>query len=193
MVRRLPLYALSGALIATLGYALWDGYNIVQAGYSLTAVPPLTMIFDVMELHLHAGAGALVGLALGLLERFWRRLRLRLSGLFGNNDAPAERTDTDGLIRAEREQRADDYLATLEQRSLDNVAVTEGAGDGPDVENVITAHDGQFTYRVLAYRHLSVKERADIVRHALDHGHVEEPEPGGTATVVTSIGKPGGE
>ncbi|MFT5448333.1 MAG: hypothetical protein ACI9DC_003517, partial [Gammaproteobacteria bacterium] len=52
-----------------------------------------------------------------------------------------------------------------------------------------TARRGTFTYRVLAYRHLSDEERIRVVQEALRLGHVQEPPPGGTSTVMTSIGK----
>ena len=101
-----------------------------------------------------------------------------------------EQSDPDSLIRAERAQLADSYLSSLGDRSLDNVLVTpHGDDDAPDVENLITARGGKFTYRVLAYRHLSERERMEVVREALRLGHVSEPEPGGTATVMTAIGK----
>lgn len=60
----------------------------------------------------------------------------------------------------------------------------------PDIENVITAQDGRFTYRVMAYRHLSEEERISAVWKALQAGVLKEPPPGGTATLLTEIGKP---
>ncbi len=188
LIRRLLGWVIAGALIGTLGAAVWHGIQIVRAGYALDAIPALTMAFEVMKLHLAAAIGALVGLSLGLLGRLRRRLSLRLRGLFSSGPEVAERVDTDALLQADKHRRADDYLSTLQGRALD-FAIVDDAEDPPTVENVITAMDGRFTYRVMAYRHLSIDERAAVVRHALDHGLVREPEPGGTATVTTSVGR----
>jgi hypothetical protein len=101
-----------------------------------------------------------------------------------------EQSNPDLLIRTERSQGVDNYLASFGERTLDHVLVTlHRDEEAPDVENIITARDGMFTYRVLAYRHLSEQERMDVMHEALQLAHVSEPEPGGTATVMTAIGK----
>ncbi len=58
----------------------------------------------------------------------------------------------------------------------------------PTVETVITAKDGLFTYRVIAYRALSTEECKKVVWRALQVDYIDEPEPGGEVTLVTKIG-----
>ena len=55
------------------------------------------------------------------------------------------------------------------------------------LETVITAKKGALTYRVLAYRQLTEEECKRVVVNALQTGEIEEPPPGGTATIVTDI------
>jgi len=190
LIKQLFWSALSGALLATLGGAVYHGYQIVRAGYALDAVPPLAMVLEVMQLHVLAGYGAGVGVALVFLSRIWRIGKRQILAVFRRAPSSVDQSDPDLLIRAERSQLADTYLSSLGKRTLDHVLVTPyNDEEAPDVENLITARDGMFTYRVLAYRHLSEKERMEVVREALRLGHVHEPEPGGTATVMTAIGK----
>jgi hypothetical protein len=189
-VKQLFWSALSGTLLAVLGGAAYRSYGILRAGYALDSVPPLTMALDVMHLDLLAAYGAVAGVSLSILIRLLRLVVRTARRLFARAPAVVERSDPDSIIRAERAQLADSYLSSLGDRSLDNVLVTpQGDDDVPDVENLITARGGKFTYRVLAYRHLSERERMDVVREALRLGHVSEPESGGTATVMTAIGK----
>jgi hypothetical protein len=73
---------------------------------------------------------------------------------------------------------------------LDDAALVALDGsEGPGVEHVITARDGRLTYRVLAFRHRTQEECAQAVHEALRLGHVREPAPGGSTTVLTSIGR----
>ena len=57
------------------------------------------------------------------------------------------------------------------------------------VENIITAKDGSFTYRVIAYRKLSDIELQELVWSALQSGRLQEPRPGEVATLITTLGK----
>jgi hypothetical protein len=57
------------------------------------------------------------------------------------------------------------------------------------VENFVTAKSGQVTYRVIAYRKMEKGELQRVVWDALQSGKLKEPEPGGTATLVTDIGE----
>jgi hypothetical protein len=57
------------------------------------------------------------------------------------------------------------------------------------VENFVTAKNGQLTFRVLAYRRMDEEELRKVVFEALKAGKLKEPEPGGTATLVTDIGE----
>ena len=189
-VRRLLWCALAGALIALIfvgGYRLWA---LLGTGQSPVAMDPVLLALDRLRLHLLAAWGAVAGIAFGVLERLWRMARIRITAML-HPPAPApQRSDADAILSAERKARANRYLSTLERRRLDFAVVTpDGAGEGPKVENVITARNGTFTYRVLAYRHLSENERMQVVADGLELGLVEEPEPGGTTTVMTSIGK----
>ena len=59
----------------------------------------------------------------------------------------------------------------------------------PKVETVVTARDGKYTYRVLAYRPLDKDECKKIVWRALRVNYIQEPEPGGEVTLVTTIGR----
>jgi uncharacterized membrane protein YfcA len=67
-------------MLATLGSAAWQAHRVVGAGYGLDTVPPLAMLFEVMQLHLAAGFGALAGVACGLAAR-WRLARALLRWL----------------------------------------------------------------------------------------------------------------
>ena len=190
-LKQLFWWAIAGALLAMLVGGSYYAYNIVQAGKSLSSVPPQTLLLDYMRLHVLAGWGAAGGIALGLLVRIPWLLRILWRSLRGESAPVAQDgSDPDSLIRADRSQRADEWLAQREDRDLDYVWFgNEGDEDAPDVENVITARNGTFTYRVLAYRHLSHDERMRVVHDALRRGHIKEPEPGGTATLVTSLGR----
>ena len=55
------------------------------------------------------------------------------------------------------------------------------------LETMITAKKGALTYRVLAYRQLTEEECKRVVMDALQRGEIEEPPPGGTATIITDI------
>ena len=54
--------------------------------------------------------------------------------------------------------------------------------------NVITAKRGTHTYNIYAHRALSEEEMIELVGEALEDGSLAEPEPGGTATLITHIG-----
>jgi hypothetical protein len=147
------------------------------------------MLFEVMQLHLAAGYGALAGVACGLAAR-WRLARALLRWLRHAAPPADAGAGGDNFIRSERTQRADAYLATLPRRVLDGVTMSAAdAHAAPDVESVITVRDGGPGYRVFAYRPLTPDECAQAVQEALRLGRVREPEPGGIATVLTSIGR----
>ena len=60
-LKQLFWWAISGALLAMLVGGSYYAYNIVQAGKSLSSVPPQTLLLDYMRLHVLAGQhGALV-------------------------------------------------------------------------------------------------------------------------------------
>ena len=59
--------------------------------------------------------------------------------------------------------------------------------EGSICENVITARNGQLTFKVYAYRYLTYEELKQVVWQALQDGTIEEPEPGATTTLVTFI------
>ena len=63
------------------------------------------------------------------------------------------------------------------------------AGLEPPVENVVTARNGRFSYRVMGYRPLTVVEAQKAVREALEQDVIEEPEAGKSTTLLTGIGK----
>ncbi len=69
------------------------------------------------------------------------------------------------------------------------VNLAEPTREPTPVENLITAKGGQFTYRVMAYRRMEEGELEKVVWEALQSGRLKEPEPGGVATLVTSIGR----
>jgi len=190
MLSRMFWWALSLAMIAVLGRAAWAAYAIVAAGESLAGVPIPVLAFDVMHLHVAAAWGAGAGAIVGLLARLPRWLRIGLR-LLGRRDAtPDDDTTPDAIIRAERARTAEAWLAGRNDRDLDYVGIGEETDeDAPTVENVITARGGRFTYRVMAYRHLTEQERKELVLDALERGLIQEPEPGGTTTLVTSIGR----
>lgn len=190
LFKQLLWAALAGALLAAIAGAGYHGYMILDAGFRLDSVPPLRMVMEVMQLHHLAAYGAVTGIGLALLGRVWRVIKRLILARFNSAPVAAQQADPDSMIRAERSQLADSYLSTLGERTLDHVLVTpHGDEERPDIENIITARGGTFTYRVLAFRHLSEKERMAVVQEALRLGHVQEPEPGGISTVMTSIGK----
>lgn len=188
--RQLCWSVLSGVLLTVIGGAVYRGYEIAQAGYALDSVPPLKMIFDVMQLHEMAAYGAAAGVVFAVLGPLFDFCKRSISSLFRRAPPVVDQPDPDSIIRAERAQLADSYLSSLGERSLDHVLVTpHDDEEAPGVENMITARGGTFSYRVLAYRHLSEEERIRVVQEALRLGHVQEPPSGGTSTVMTSIGK----
>ena len=188
--RQLFWSVLAGVLLAVIGGAVYQGYTIIQAGYALDAAPPLKMIFDVMQLHVTAAWGAAAGVVFALLGPVLGVCKRAIGALFRRAPQVVDQPDPDAIIRAERVHRAVDNYATCGDRSLDHVLVTPHEDEeAPSIENMITARGETFTYRVLAYRHLSEEERMRVVQEALRLGHVQEPPPGGTSTVMTSIGK----
>lgn len=52
------------------------------------------------------------------------------------------------------------------------------------VEHLVTAMGGRFTYRVLASKPMSDRKLQAAIQNALEEGHLKEPEPGETATLV---------
>lgn len=187
-VSRLFWWTVAIAFIAVLGRALWAGYALTSAGESLSAIPLSVLTLDVMRLHEWAAWGAAAGLVAGLLAQTPRLMRIALRRFRRREDAPMTEVRTpDAIIKAERARIADTWLNENDKRNLRYVAI-----DGkhkPTVENRITARDGRFTYRVMAYRHLTEEERRFVVLDALERGLLQEPEPGGTATLLTSIGQ----
>lgn len=168
------LWALFVSALTVIGMAIYRGYIIVQTGYSLTSVPPLDMAFKVMGLHWYALYGAVAGAIIGLIEKTYYRFRDRAKTHKVDQDVD-QLGDTDARIRRVRAKRAGEYLESKK------------AGQ-PLVENVVTARSGMFTYRVMAFRHLAEHEQMDLIRQALEDGRLQEPEPGGTATLITDIG-----
>jgi hypothetical protein len=67
--------------------------------------------------------------------------------------------------------------------------VQAGSPTKAEVESFVTAKNGQLTYRVIAYRKIENGELQRVVWGALQSGKLKEPEPGGVATLVTSIGR----
>jgi len=177
----LILWPLFGAVVAALGAGLFRAYVIVKSGYSLDAVPPLTMAIKVMELHLWALYGAIAGAVIAVCGNLYALLRGSADTDFIAPEYADSFTDGDTKIRELRAQRAEQYLASRTDPGL------------PSVENVITARGGMFTYRVMAHRYLSEQERMDAVREALAEGRLQEPESGGSATLITDIGKGSGQ
>jgi len=143
-----------------------------------------------MRLHEAAAWGAAAGAVVGLLARLPRWVRIGWRRMKRRKIVVEEDATPDALIRAERARTAEAWLAGREDRDLDYVGIGEQDDpDAPTVENVITARGGRFTYRVMAYRHLTDEERRELVLDALDRGLIAEPEPGGTATLLTSVGR----
>ncbi len=66
---------------------------------------------------------------------------------------------------------------------------TEFIEEPEPVENLITAKNGQLTYRVMAYRRMEDGELQRTVWDALQSGRLREPELGGRATLFTDIGR----
>lgn len=173
----LILWPLFGAVVTASGAGLFRAYVIVRSGYSLDAVPPVTMAIKVMELHLWALYGAVAGAVIAVCGNLYTLLRSSADTDFIAPEYADSFTDGDTKIRELRAQRAEQYLASRTAPTL------------PSVENVITARGGMFTYRVMAHRHLSEQERMEAVREALADGRLQEPESGGSATLITDIGK----
>jgi len=187
-VSRLFWWTIALALIAVLGRALWVGYALISAGESLSSIPLSVLTADLDNLQKWAALGAAAGLVIGLLAQTPRLLRLVIRRLRRRADAPASEVRTpDAIIKAERARIADAWLNENDKRELRYVAI-DGKHE-PTVENRITAREGRFTYRVMAFRTLTEAESRYVVLDALERGLLEEPEPGGTATLLTSIGQ----
>ena len=175
-------WALAGAFLTMFGAFGYSTFLIVKQGGTLSGAPVFPLLFEVMRLHVFAGYGAVGGLALALLERclyFLRQKTWRRKPKLVHD--PLE--DTDTKIRSMRAKRAEEYLEARHTTDLPTGEALE-----PPVENIITAHDGELTYRVMAYRQLSLEEMMAVVRKGLEDGSIEEPSPGGATTVITTIG-----
>ena len=175
-------WALSGAFLTMFVAFGYFTFVIVKQGGTLSGAPVFPLLFEVMKLHLFAGYGALGGLVMALLERFFYFLRHRTwrkkPKLLHD---PSE--DTDTKIRLMRAKRAEEYLEAHHRTDL-----PAGEALEPPVENIITARDGELTYRVMAYRKLTLEEMMELVRKGLDDGSIQEPSAGGATTVITTIG-----
>lgn len=181
-------WVFAAVVIAILGRATWVAYVVVRADLSLSLVPWPVILLDVMKLHETAGVAAAVGLAIGLLEPIPRLIRV-LFRRFRRVEKPVvhyEQTP-DAMIKTDRVRTADAWIKKNAKRDFSYVAID--GEEEPSVENVIMARGGRFRYRVMAYRLLTEDERKKLVYDALQHGLLEEPEPGGTATLLTSIGR----
>ncbi len=191
VLKSLFWWMLLGVVLGAVGGAIFYGYGIVQDGHKLTSIPLDTLLnkYGPALLTLSVlGLGA--GLGFGLLIHLFSGLKSLVGRLFRRSSPVVETEDPDVALRAARERQADEYLAGRESTTLDSVWFGEEGDEGaPDIENIITAREGLFTYRILAYRHLSDHERVSVVKEALKNGNLKEPEPGGTATVLTNIGR----
>ena len=76
------------------------------------------------------------------------------------------------------------------KKSTKKLDRNEAAESGERCENIITAKNGKFTYKVYAYRLLTKDELKQVVWNALQSGEIMEPKPGGVARLITAIGKP---
>ena len=165
-----------GALVTVVVVAALRGYVLVSNGRSLSEVPIQILLLDVMELPKFALLGAIGGLTLGVLEWSYRAIRYRKRK---HKEAYQEVDTADELIKADREARADEYLRQVAAKKASL----------PEVENVVTAMDGKFTFCVMAFRELSYEERTAAIQEGLATGKIHEPEPGGVAILVTDIGR----
>jgi hypothetical protein len=177
-------WALLGALVTVIVVAGWKLYALHANAIDLTKIPVTDLLFRIMELHWHALYGLLGGALIGLLEWFFWFLRGR--GLRGESITVAPPSDDDpaAILRGMRNARADEYLNIREQARQ-----AAEAGLEPPVENVVTARNGRFSYRVMGYRPLTVVEAQKAVREALEQDVIEEPEAGKSTTLLTDIGK----
>ena len=191
VLKSLFWWMLLGAILGIVGGAIFFGYEIVQDGHKLSSVPFDTLLTHVgPPLLILALWGLGFGFALGLLTHLFCGLKSLLSRLFQRSTTVEETQSADLVLRAARERQADEYLAGRDSTTLDTVGFGEEGDEGaPDIENIITAREGLYTYRILAYRHLSDHERVSVVKEALENGNLKEPQPGGTATVLTNIGR----
>jgi hypothetical protein len=191
VLKSLFWWMLLGLELGAVGGAIYFGYLIVQDGIKLSSIPFNTLLTEVGPLVLvRALWGLGIGFAFGLLTHLFSGLKSLLSRLLRRSSPTEEIESPDGVLRAVRERQADEYLAGRESTTLDSVGFGEEGDEGaPDIENIITAREGLYTYRILAYRHLSDHERVSVVKEALKNGNLKEPEPGGTATVMTNIGR----
>ena len=175
-------WIIAGALLTAFAAACYFTYVIIRQGATLSGASVFPLLFGVMKLHVYAGYGALGGLRIALIERFVWFLRNR-----ERPDKPQRLhdslEDTDSKIRSMRAKRAEEYLEARHTTDLPTGEQLE-----PPVENIITARNGELTYRVMAYRQLAKEEIMQLVRKGLDDGSIEEPSTGGTTTVITTIG-----
>ena len=177
LIKGVTVATIGVAFIYTIAAAFYKVVSIKVSGLPLDAVPLQVLIIDAMQLHVSALHGAIGGFALGLAEWLFRYFRQRRNApVYADPDM--EET-VDQTIQNIRRAKADAYLDTHHKTPRPS-----GQDPQPTVENIITAQDGRYTYRVMAHRHLSEAELMEIVRDALNDGTVIEPERGGTATLT---------
>ena len=68
-------WALAGAFLTMFAAFGYFTFLIVNKGGTLSGAPVFPLLFEVMKLHLFAGYGAVGGLVLALVERFFYFLR----------------------------------------------------------------------------------------------------------------------
>ena len=174
-------WVLAGAVLTVLARAGYITFVVITQGGTLSGALVFPLLFEVMKLHHFAGYGALGGLGVGSVEQIFWFLRNRERKRPQRIHDPLD--DTDTKIRAMRTKRAEEYLEARETTDLPTGQHLE-----PPVENIITARDGELTYRVMAYRQLTLEEMMELVRAGLDDGSIQEPPAGGATTVVTTVG-----
>ena len=180
-------WAVVGLLVTLIAVTGRGIYVLNASDVDIRSIPIKNLLIDILGLHRFALIGLAGGAVIGVVESLCWGLKQKLQGerLAGGDHSQLE--DPGEKIQHMRESRAKNYL-NLRQQARE----AAGAGQGPPIENVVTADNGRHIYRVMAYRQLSMAEAQQAVKQALDQGIVEQPEAGQSVVLLTDIGKHSG-
>lgn len=115
------LATLFGAVIVALSAFIWQAFLLIRSGVARDSIPFEMMAMDTMHLHVYALAGGLAGLILGVFVAVRstsrdRAFQRRMQALRSTS------SDPDAIIKRQRAELADEYLASRRQGSAREAA-----------------------------------------------------------------------